>query len=940
MSPNMVGNLWCNGEQSCAETTIRGINQLHASGTYALYFADIYSHVQNPNETWTLILKLTGKLAGYGANFTCLAGHKCKIFCEGHDSCHMFHIDCPGDCTVSLATAETIPPLTTHNITIPLAIAPIDTENVCTHAQALLSDGKNDYKSIEIVHGDGPVCCRGLGSCSYTNITITTSQSLVCSAGFSCRYSNIFMNNGAVHCEAGCLATNIYSASHLYCFEYQSCKDAVITSTRYIDCSGKSSCEGSIIHSAGTDLDVTFSANAGGLNAEIYCNAGDVCDVVCAGKSACLDATLYCYGQCTVSCDEESSCPTEITLNPTSATDAPTKSPTEMPSKDPSVSPSDPPSTTPSQQPKIQAMIPLYLRVRIQLLRQVVIPLASPSMDPTANPSDDPTVSPSQDPTATPSDDPTANPSNDPTASPTDDPSRTPTRSPSGYPSISPSGIPTVSPSNDPSEIPTISPSGVPSASPSNDPTVSPSKDPSRFPSASPVVTAHPTISPTTAYPSVTPSYGPTVSPSDNPTRSPSGHPSIAPSKVPTTSPSNNPSKAPVITGSADPTKSPINHPSAAPVITASPTVYPTASPSDHPSISPSASPSNDPSVSPTRHPSASPSNNPSQTPSYSIPSATPTIYPSKYATGTRMQITISITLTTCDDDCVITEEKVNHMIIAQLDHTTGAKLLRTEIVDNTVIISIVADTSVKLDKDVIASPFEAEYGELEVTIEEHEYEDSEDAQTHQNDEGLTSTLFLWGTIGFTFLAIAVLIGVLCRYCRKRKSSQKHTQMIAIENKGNGVNDTPGATPGCTAGGTTDGGAPVEQEEVKSGEESVSGTAEDVHVDDLSDTDNDSMYENADVDVRPMTATGGENQAKNEESDNESMYENANDDGHGIRTPETPGDVRPMTGTAGHTATGGCDNEESDHDSLYGGGDADNEPMTKGNTTTGGGEDV
>eukprot|EP01083_Nonionella_stella_P271223 919000_1 len=525
MSPNMVGNLWCNGEQSCAETTIRGINQLHASGTYALYFADIYSHVQNPNETWTLILKLTGKLAGYGANFTCLAGHKCKIFCEGHDSCHMFHIDCPGDCTVSLATAETIPPLTTHNITIPLAIAPIDTENVCTHAQALLSDGKNDYKSIEIVHGDGPVCCRGLGSCSYTNITITTSQSLVCSAGFSCRYSNIFMNNGAVHCEAGCLATNIYSASHLYCFEYQSCKDAVITSTRYIDCSGKSSCEGSIIHSAGTDLDVTFSANAGGLNAEIYCNAGDVCDVVCAGKSACLDATLYCYGQCTVSCDEESSCPTEITLNPTSATDAPTKSPTEMPSKDPTVSPSDPPSSTPSQQPT-----------------------ASPSADPTANPSNNPTVSPSN------------------------NPSRTPTRSPSGHPSISPSGVPTASPSNDPT--------ASPSADPSRTPTRYPSQTPSRFPSDSPVVTADP---------SVTPSYGPTVSPSDNPTRSPSGHPSIAPSKVPTTSPSNNPSKAPVITGhpSKDPTASPTAHPTASPSNdpTLSPSGVPSASPSNNPTM-------------------------------------------------------------------------------------------------------------------------------------------------------------------------------------------------------------------------------------------------------------------------------------------------------------------------------------------------------------------
>eukprot|EP01083_Nonionella_stella_P305451 1065592_1 len=326
-----------------------------------------------------------------------------------------------------------------------------------------------------------------------------------------------------------------------------------------------------------------------------------------------------------------------------------------------------------------------------------------------------------------------------------------------------PTVIPTALASTNPAPIPTISPSGVPSSSPSYNPTIVPSNNPSTTP---------------TRFPSRSPSEVPSASPSDNPstapTRFPSEMPTRSPSGVPTVSPRDNPSITPT------------HYPSTSPIITSSPTEYPSVSPSNFPSVSPS------------NLPSKSPSDNPTISPSKE-PSAVPTIYPSKYptvspfasyevaSTGTKMEIIISITLTACDDDCVITEEKVHAIIIAELEDKYGIAVLHTQIIDNTVIVTLVADASVRLDKDVIARPFEAEYGEADVIIEEREIEDSgdENEQMGQNDE---MTLFSWGIIGFSFVVL-IVIGVLFRYCRQRKSSQIATENMVMDQEGENNNE-------------------------------------------------------------------------------------------------------------------------------------------------------
>eukprot|EP01083_Nonionella_stella_P248654 860583_1 len=444
------------------------------------------------------------------------------------------------------------------------------------------------------------------------------------------------------------------------------------------------------------------------------------------------------------------------------------------------------------------------------------------------------------------------------------------------------------------------------------------------------------TISPTET--TVNPTLGPTMNPSVGPTLNPSFHPTVAPSLYPTQAPSplptvptSDPSVLPTATAS-DPTSSPSEStltPTASPTV---PTSIPTPSPiSSEPSTSPSIYPSEHPSRSPfvTAHPI--PSTPPIATRS---PSGYPTILPSNdpsenpirsapITTGIKVEFTISITLTACDDSCVITENKVNHMLIAQLD--PRVHILSTEIVDNTVIVSIVADASVVLDKDVIASPFEAEYGESEVSIQAHDSQDYNDGDT-QNDHdnnGIVSrvvsalSLWQWAAIGSILLFTAVLICVLCRYYTKMKSSQKHTHMIAHggpSTEDNSKEEVVIPTPLETTGGGLSDETNVrtnEEEEVKSGE---AGEEEvDVHVTNEESEDDESMYEHVDDNSQVKTPrtpgdcgvtigrdNGGcdhaENEAENEGSDNESMYENV-DDKNG----------RSMPRTAGRT-TGGCNN--------------------------------
>eukprot|EP01083_Nonionella_stella_P028217 77696_1 len=758
-------NVRCSGYRSCENAQIDGAVYVRAEASFSLYNVTIDTNLTSVAEQ--TYVRLVGRYAGYGARLICREGHTCRVECKGFDSCVMFYVDCQS-CTeiLYIVYVSNVPP--TENLTefnnrnmditsyklFDEEVFDPDTDVLCTDPTYTYDDysGSQDTANLDInvtVPGaNGPICCRGANTCynmqrmGYETPT-KKGNDIICSGKDSCRGATMINFNDTMYCEGyyGCYESTITDVNTLYCDGHHGCSGANITNVQTVICRGSSSCNGATFISDGSDLTIYFAADASGGDATVYC-MGDTCTIHCLGNAACLGTTVYC-ADCTPSCDNTFTICPVVHLG----TEAPTF----------------------------------------------------------------------------------------PSSSPSDNPSATPTRFPSAIPSISPSGVPTAPPSDDPTASPSNNPTIAPSDYPSTTPTRYPSEIPSLLPSQAPVITAHPTTPPSTGYPSVSPTYGPSVSPSDDPTRLPSDHPSMYPTRVPvvTAHPSNDPTTSP----SDHPTVSPSNYPSASP-ITASPTEYPSVSPSDDPSISPS----NFPYVSPTEYPSTSPSNNPSQTPSLypskspfvtgqpskdpskspsdnptlspnKEPSATPTIYPTKYptvppfasyevsSTGTKMEVIISITFPSCNDNCVITEEKINQIIIAQLEHKYGVEILQTEIIDNTVIVTLIADASVKLKADVIARPFEAEYGEAEVSIEEHEIDDSgdEDEQMNQNHEGLMETLFLWCIIGFSIIAIIILISVLFRYFRKKKSSRKHTSMMELQE--NGVTPMPGQmamSPGDT----------------------------------------------------------------------------------------------------------------------------------------------
>eukprot|EP01083_Nonionella_stella_P140712 432060_1 len=90
--------------------------------------------------------------------------------------------------------------------------------------------------------------------------------------------------------------------------------------------------------------------------------------------------------------------------------------------------------------------------------------------------------------------------------------------------------------------------------------------------------------------------------------------------------------------------------------------------------------------------------------------------------------MTIKITLNDCacdDGECVITKDKINQILIAQLD---DVDILSTDILDNKIIMA-----SVDLDKDMITAGLEAEYGDVDVTVEDTE-ENGEQKDQNEND--------------------------------------------------------------------------------------------------------------------------------------------------------------------------------------------------------------
>eukprot|EP01083_Nonionella_stella_P126608 383297_1 len=391
---NDDSKLSCRGYSSCSNTNIRvhSSNTIEAFGSFSLYEA-IIDTISDFSGTLTLYLR--GKLTAFGAQLRCEIDHVCEVYCETYDACHMFYIECAGQCNVHTLFGTEIRPIISNRSSSPTMTAFFASQALIPYNDALCGVDKWSFDNYEEhMHGTavlvnstsaGPICCRGHLSCSNVTLEFETeiNNDLICDGYTSCQDSVIVSNNGGVYCEAqsGCKKAVINGANDVYCLGAWGCRDAIITNARYVICGGYLGCVQVIFFSGGTgsNFSVFFVGNAAGKDSTMYCNETDVCHIHCDGEDACERTTLNCVHNCDVVCTNTAICPEVI----------------DEPTMDPSPNPTDHPTHT-TMNPSKDTTI-------------------DPSKDPTFNPTNDPIFTPSRHPTLYLTHDPTINPSNGPT---------------------------------------------------------------------------------------------------------------------------------------------------------------------------------------------------------------------------------------------------------------------------------------------------------------------------------------------------------------------------------------------------------------------------------------------------------------------------------------------------------------------------------------------
>eukprot|EP01083_Nonionella_stella_P064885 169564_1 len=278
------------------------------------------------------------------------------------------------------------------------------------------------------------------------------------------------------------------------------------------------------------------------------------------------------------------------------------------------------------------------------------------------------------------------------------------------------------------------------------------------------LVTANPTMNPSyipTQYPTIHPTISPIKAPTNHPvimTNDPSQYPTVHPVTFSTEIMTNDPSR--------NPTASPF-YPSIIP--TANPTVYPSKRSIEPPSHLHSESPS----VLPTDLPSINPSAYSSTIGITEKPSLLPSFNPFSRTETTSSDITqfmISITFNDCLQNCNVTKDEINNILIAYIGDSV---ILDTDIVDNeiTVIVSLVATEFNELDKDAIArgieKDLEVKYGNVDVNMDENE-NDNENESEHvvKTEKNQVPTILV--------VILVMLYAIIsCIYCKRKRKERK-----------------------------------------------------------------------------------------------------------------------------------------------------------------------
>ena len=143
------------------------------------------------------------------------------------------------------------------------------------------------------VTSDGNIWCDGRYGCKFTDLT--AENNIYCDGEYACRLNDIYGANYLyVEGAGGAQVSNIYNFNRIYSWGY------VALTQAYFNTSGVE-----------TPI-ATFGGYKTTVDATFICATGSTCYIYCTSDTGCEDLDVYCYGTCSVSCDDSwQQCPNE-----------------------------------------------------------------------------------------------------------------------------------------------------------------------------------------------------------------------------------------------------------------------------------------------------------------------------------------------------------------------------------------------------------------------------------------------------------------------------------------------------------------------------------------------------------------------------------------------------------------------------------------------------
>ena len=357
--------LYCSGDMGCAYSTISSTMVIKAYGSYSLYNA-IIVNTQFPSSMSTsvsIIVDLYGGYSGYNASIYHIGVRNYVINCYGN-GCYGLNLICNNsDCSgfnvfCGTGQADACPNFIITNVSSISNTITANNDDIIVFNSIELEEKTRNYcdeyldtsyvydileemlSASSIVNYNGGVCCQGYSSCRDATEIIGYNGDIVCNARSSCRYAgeisalarngsvyclglyscqgskitlngnNGINNNGIVFCDVqGCGGATISNGEYVYCNGYYSCTNTTIINTENIYILGFSpALEMNIFSSGIGTMNVYFNSRLAGRFVTVYCNQSDICNVYCQTTDSCfnenVNTTIYCIGECTITCDE------------------------------------------------------------------------------------------------------------------------------------------------------------------------------------------------------------------------------------------------------------------------------------------------------------------------------------------------------------------------------------------------------------------------------------------------------------------------------------------------------------------------------------------------------------------------------------------------------------------------------------------------------------